>query len=205
MLASSSLRVLGALTLSLTLAACSGTGDEPDTPTKTTVTSPPLVAADMSGADMRPAQKDMQQGGEQDMSPGADMPAQVDMSAPEDMRPSAPGACPKTSRKIGWTATLSTRAHGVSGAAVIVDDCTVEIRDFSYDGTGLDVRVYGSQSTDFSQGWPMTEDIRRPGGYSGELLVATLPEGQSMDELEAVSIWCLDIPVDFGSGTFTSP
>jgi hypothetical protein len=110
-----------------------------------------------------------------------------------------------TSSKIGWTATLSTKAHDVSGTAVIVDDCTVEIRNFNYDGTGLDVRVYGAPGTDFREGFAMTDNLLKAGGYSDVTLVATLPEGESMDDLNAVSIWCLDIPVDFGSGTFSAP
>ena len=40
-------------------------------------------------------------------------------------------------------AELEEYFHDVSGTAEIVDDCTVIIHDFTYDGTGLDVRIYG--------------------------------------------------------------
>ena len=51
--------------------------------------------------------------------------------------------CDATHPKIGQIATLSTIAHQVSGPAVIVDDCTVRVDDFVYDGAGVDVRFYG--------------------------------------------------------------
>ena len=41
--------------------------------------------------------------------------------------------------------------------------------------------------------------------YDGETITATLPPGRTLEELGAVSIWCVDIPVDFGSGTFQAP
>ena len=33
--------------------------------------------------------------------------------------------------------------HDVGGTARSIDDCTIEITDFTYDGTGIDVRLYG--------------------------------------------------------------
>ena len=95
--------------------------------------------------------------------------------------------------------------HDVSGTAVIVDNCTVEIRDFTYDGTGLDVRVYGAGASEgFEQGYAMTENLLRATPYDGETITATLPDGESLDDLGKVSVWCLDVPVDFGSGTFSA-
>ena len=126
-------------------------------------------------------------------------PDEEDMEAPESQPAdnSDPG-CTTDGDRIGWTATLSTKAHWVSGTAVIVDACTVEIRDFEYDGQGIDVRVYGAPGTDFTEGWPVSEDLVRSTPYDVETIAATLPQGRTLEELGAVSIWCVDIPVDQG-------
>jgi len=110
--------------------------------------------------------------------------------------------CDMTSARIGWTAELSTKFHGVTGTAEIIDDCTVLITDFGYDGTGIDVRIYGGVEGDYDNGYPMTDDLLKAGGYSGATLIATLPDGESMDDLDGVSVWCVDVGVDFGSGSF---
>ncbi|HGG57715.1 MAG TPA: c-type cytochrome [Nannocystis exedens] len=113
------------------------------------------------------------------------------------------GECPTTSARIGWTATLETKFHGVKGLATIIDDCTVVITDFGYDGTGIDVRIYGAENSDYDNGYAMTDNLLKAGGYEGVTLTATLPEGVSMDNLDGISVWCVDVGVDFGSGVFT--
>ena len=113
--------------------------------------------------------------------------------------------CPATSARIGWTAELDTFFHDVGGTAEIVDDCTVVISNFTYDGTGIDVRIYGGQDGDYDAGYPMTDDLLLPGGYDGVTLVAKLPPGESVDQLDGVSVWCVDVGIDFGSGLFAPP
>jgi hypothetical protein len=113
--------------------------------------------------------------------------------------------CPMTSARIGWTADLQNFFHDVGGTAEIVDDCTVVISNFTYDGTGIDVRIYGGAGGDYDNGFAMTEDLLKDGGYNGTTLVATLPEGEDMDALDGISVWCVDVGVDFGSGVFSPP
>ncbi|NJK32955.1 MAG: c-type cytochrome, partial [Deltaproteobacteria bacterium] len=115
------------------------------------------------------------------------------------------GDCELTSARIGWKAELVNYFHGVGGTAEIIDDCTVEITNFTYDGTGIDVRIYGGQGGDYDNGFAMTEDLLKPGGYSGVTLIAKLPPGESMDMLDGISVWCVDVGVDFGSGSFAPP
>lgn len=112
------------------------------------------------------------------------------------------GDCPSTSARIGWTASLDSFFHDVGGTAEIIDDCTVVISNFSYDGTGIDVRIYGGQGGDYDNGFAMTGDLLKAGGYDGATLVAKLPEGESVDTLDGVSVWCVDVGIDFGSGLF---
>ena len=115
--------------------------------------------------------------------------------------------CDATHSKIGQVAALQTFAHQVSGTAVIVDDCTVRVDDFIYDGTGIDVRFYGGLAGDYAGGFSMSEeDLRRPGGYDGsEPVYAQLPENRTFDDLDGISVWCVPVAASFGDGLFTNP
>ena len=112
------------------------------------------------------------------------------------------GDCGVTHPKIGLTAELSELFHDVGGTAEIVDDCTVRITNFTYDATGIDVRLYGGLGGDYDNGFPMGDDLVRATPYLGETLDFRLPDGMTMDDLDGVSVWCVDVGVDFGSGMF---
>lgn len=115
--------------------------------------------------------------------------------------------CDSTHPKIGQVASLSTFAHQVSGTAVIVDDCTIRIDDFVYDGAGVDVRFYGGLGGDYARGFSMSEeDLRRPEGYDGtEAVYAQLPEALTLDDLDGISVWCVPVAASFGDGLFQAP
>lgn len=115
--------------------------------------------------------------------------------------------CDATHPKIGQIATLSTIAHQVSGTAVIVDDCTIRVDDFVFDGAGVDVRFYSGLGGNYIGGFSMSEqDLRRPEGYDGsETLYAQLPEGRTLDELDGISVWCVPVAASFGDGLFQDP
>jgi mono/diheme cytochrome c family protein len=111
--------------------------------------------------------------------------------------------CPETHAKIGQMAVLVGHSHGVSGVAEIVDDCTIVLREFHFDGAGIDVRAYGGLGGNYQGGFSMSEDLVKSGGYENAELVFTLPPGQTLDDLDGISIWCVPVGVDFGSGLFT--
>lgn len=113
----------------------------------------------------------------------------------------APSACEKTNAKVGQVATLSTRAHGVSGKVVVVDNCTLEIRNFSYDGGGLSrVFVYGGRAGNYAAGFPIGNNLRGT-SFANQTLTITLSAGD-LDKMDGVSIWCLDANANFGDGFF---
>lgn len=115
--------------------------------------------------------------------------------------------CESTHSKIGQIAQLQTFAHQVAGTAVIVDDCTVRVDDFVYDGTGVDVRFYGGLGANYIAGFSMSEeDLRRDGGYDGsEPVYAQLPEDRTLDDLDGISVWCVPVGASFGDGPFVEP
>ncbi len=110
--------------------------------------------------------------------------------------------CTATSSRVGHTATLATHSHGVSGTVTIEDDCTLVIRDFHFDGGGLDVRLVGASNRDFPNGHILTQDLRRPRGYRGEELRISLPQGTSLADIQHVAIWCFPAAENLADGAF---
>ena len=109
--------------------------------------------------------------------------------------------------RAGWSAALSTLQHGVSGVVSIVNERTLRITNFNYDGRGPLVYVYlGADNSNgsFASGPTVGAQLQsRP--YVNETIEVQLPEGQTLDGYKAVSIWCVQFSVNFGSGTFFSP
>jgi len=132
--------------------------------------------------------------------------AKKDVTAPP---PAAPGgtfdlttrSCAKTHARVGQTAVLERHIHSTSGKAKIIDDCTVEISEFSYDGGGIFVQVYGAINRDFQRGFAMTSpDLRKPGGYSNALLRVNLPADRTLNDLDSIAVWCVPAGANFADG-----
>ena len=102
---------------------------------------------------------------------------------------------------MGQTATLSGR-NRVGGTATIVDNCTIQIDNFNFDGGGIDVRIYGGLNGNYDDGFSMGTNLVRSSGYFGETLTVQLPPGRTLDEVDGISVWCIPIEVSFGEGTF---
>lgn len=114
---------------------------------------------------------------------------------------------PASCARVGWFADLTTRFHGVRGRVTLTTDCTVRVTGFSYDGQGIDVRFYGARAGQpFADGAAMGPQLFRPQRpWVDDALEFSLPTGLAASELNAISVWCVDARVDFGSGTFRAP
>jgi cytochrome c553 len=111
--------------------------------------------------------------------------------------------CSSTHPKIGQSAQLSTKAHGVSGTATIIDDCTVRITNFNFDGQGVNVRIYSGINGNYGNGFAFSgNNLVRSNRYVNETLEVTVPEGFSLDSFNGVSVWCVPFTVSFGDGIF---
>lgn len=110
--------------------------------------------------------------------------------------------CDSTHAKIGQSMEFSTLFHDVAGTATIFDDCTIEITNFTYDGTGIDVRIYAGLGGNFGSGFPISADLLSPEPYAGATLTLQLPEDRTLDDLDGLSVWCVDVGISFGDGTF---
>ena len=99
--------------------------------------------------------------------------------------------CGRDDPRIGWSGEIAGWIHGVRGTARIVDDCTIVIDHFYYDGIGLDVRIVGfsgNSQADLKQGVILTKDIRRVGGYTDETLTLKLPDGVTPADVPRLSV-----------------
>ena len=114
--------------------------------------------------------------------------------------------CTATNPHVGWIADLgvNTGEGQVSGKVAIVDDCTLELRDFSYDGNGIDVRVYGAKTQDFKPGFIMGDDLFGK-VFNKQTLRVKLPPDKTLNDLSWVGIWCIPAKANFGSGQFKAP
>jgi len=116
----------------------------------------------------------------------------------------SPSFCPKTHTKIGHSGYFSTLAHGVSGKATIIDDCTIEITEFSYDGGGPDVYFYGAVDHQYSGDNAFALGPQLNGQqYENASITLRLPTGRSLNDLTGLSVWCVDFNANFGEMTFT--
>lgn len=137
-----------------------------------------------------------------------DVVAFVDTNDPGEVMPVDPEPemgtrdCEATHPSVGSTAMFTTFAHRVAGRATIVDDCTIRLDDFVFDGQGVDVQLYGGIDGAYAAGFSMSNDLRRSPGYEGETLTFTLPEGRTLDDLDGVSVWCVPVGINFGDARF---
>ncbi|MCG8414095.1 MAG: DM13 domain-containing protein [Pseudomonadales bacterium] len=126
------------------------------------------------------------------------------MMANDDPLVNTETGCTSTSSKIGQTAALSTLFHAVSGTATIIDDCTIDLTDFRFDGGGIDVRIYvGNDGRFFERegGFAISGDLVGI-SYFNNTLRLTLPPDRTLDDFNSISVWCVAVGVSFGTGFF---
>lgn len=128
----------------------------------------------------------------------SDLPGDITSPTPT---PVSGSGCSSTHPSIGKQAMLSTIAHNVSGIATIVDDCTIQIDSFFFDGGGINIRVYGGDgdflATGFSMGGNLLNQV-----FTGGSLSVRLPEDKTLDDIDRISIWCVPVRTSFGDGIF---
>lgn len=112
-----------------------------------------------------------------------------------------PSGCESTHPRVGQTATLSTFSHDVAGTARIVDDCTIVIDNFTFDGGGINIQIYGGQGGDYSEGPSLTGNLLGM-RFDNETFTITLPDGVTFDDFDGISVWCVPVGVSFGDGQF---
>ena len=107
---------------------------------------------------------------------------------------------------VGRTAAFDTFSHGVAGTLEVIDDCTLEVRGFDYDGQGPSVFFYASRSRDYGSADAFALGPRLNGTlWRDDTIRLTLPEGRSLDTVDSLSVWCFDFLINFGDAFFGEP
>ncbi len=119
---------------------------------------------------------------------------------------STDSGCGNDHERVGYIAELSTLQHRVSGTATIIDNCTIEITDFTYDGRGIVVQAYTGRGYNFTGRSAHAISPNLVGtAYENATVQYTLPEGVSLDNFTSLSIWCVEVGISFGDGIFGPP
>ena len=130
----------------------------------------------------------------------AERPSSTDSGAAPDGGSGASATHPL----VGTTAEFSNFTHAISGTLTIIDDRTLEVSNFGYDGGGPSVFFYLGTDGEFSggRGGILIGPQLNGRSYSGETIRLTLPDGVTLDDFNGVSVWCDIFGVDFGSANF---
>ena len=109
--------------------------------------------------------------------------------------------------KVGWEAELQTHFHQVSGTVRILDEYTLEVEHFYYDGGGPAVYFWLDGPNPISGGrtYLLGSSVgqRLNGMPWDDAYIATLDTGGiSLADVEGISVWCEDFKVSFGDGLF---
>lgn len=135
--------------------------------------------------------------------------------------PASRDDCSMLNPNIGATGMFSDLQHDVGGQATIVSDCEVMIENFTFDGGGLDVRIYADAdegSINSSSLNLSPEDLKDFGATGGpnfrDTFSVFIPEGTFFagdpsntsptpeNTIDALSVWCVPAEQNFGSMTF---
>ncbi len=132
-----------------------------------------------------------------------------DRSPPPGTMASAPDPSNTSSHPlVGTTAQFTEFSHDIAGTVTILDDRTIEVSNFVYDGQGLEVFFYLGRpdpdlprGSDFFNGIEVGPQLRgRP--FNGETITLTLPDNITLDDINGISVWCVPFGIDFGSAIF---
>lgn len=111
--------------------------------------------------------------------------------------------CDSTHEKVGQTGFFNTFAHNVAGKAEIIDNCTIKITQFSYDGGGPDVYFYAANDGAYGNegSFRMGRKLNGTSVENAEFILK-LPSGKTLDDLNGISVWCVDFAANFGDVMF---
>lgn len=112
--------------------------------------------------------------------------------------------CAKTHSKIGYYGFFDSRAHNVSGRAEFIDDCTIQITEFNYDGGGPEVFFYGAIDDKYAESEAFAIGQKINGiVFNNDEIILRIPNNKTLDDITGISVWCVDFNANFGQVTFT--
>ena len=107
--------------------------------------------------------------------------------------------CSASHSLVGTTANLTSIAHGVNGTLTVIDDCTLEFTNFSYDGGGPAVYFYTGINGIFNNSNANQISSLLTGTvFSNDTVRLVLPGTVTLDDFDSISVWCIDFNANFG-------
>jgi hypothetical protein len=97
---------------------------------------------------------------------------------------------------------LNKYMHDVSGEVYAVDESTIFIKNFNYDGQGPHTFFWaGNSAKPDENGFIIPDEkgsTKTLGAYSNQNIVLRLPEGKTLRDIKWLSVWCREFKVNFG-------
>jgi len=108
---------------------------------------------------------------------------------------------------VGTSVEFNNFFHDISGTLTVLDNRTLQVTDFTYDGLGPSVYFY----TGTDGGYNPRDGGNRVGPrldgrvWNGETITIDLPANVTLDDFNGLSVWCDIFDVDFGSANLPDP
>lgn len=103
---------------------------------------------------------------------------------------------------------LSTLFHNVSGGVYAIDDTTIEVRQFWFDGQAPATYFRSGTGAVNGNGFRLCIlpecNGRNLGEFRGQTLRLQLPQGQTVANMDFLTVWCEEFVVSFGDITISN-
>lgn len=119
--------------------------------------------------------------------------------------PTQPTGISATHPLVGTSSEFSDLFdHDIGGTLTIIDDRTLEVTNFTYDGGGPSVFFYLGVDGQYrgSAGGVLVGSQLNGRRFDGETLTITLPPNITLDDFNGVSVWCDIFFANFGDARF---
>jgi len=104
---------------------------------------------------------------------------------------------------VGRSVQLSNlSSHGVSGTVTVINDCSIEITDFNYDGGGPTVFFYAAVDRVYTSNIFVIGRQLNGQQWVNDTILLQIPEGKSLDDFNSLSVWCEKFGINFGDAFF---
>lgn len=107
--------------------------------------------------------------------------------------------------QVGWIAEIIGNFHEVGGTAEIIDENTIEVTDWTFDGGGLNARLFlAVDGAPFFSDYELTDNlVGEPS--DGVTLTLPIPDQAELENWDSIVMWCVPVGAIFGMGVFEAP
>ena len=124
--------------------------------------------------------------------------------APDTTTPADTASSSATNPLVGTTAAFTNFTHNIGGTLTLLDDRTIQVTNFTYDGGGPSVFFYIGTDGAYSpnDGGRAIGPMLNGRVYDNETITVTLPDDVTLNDFNGISVWCDLFFVNFGDARF---